>query len=417
MAVQCRRDFGDEQRILLLQAPEKTDHIQTCVENRIPAAVWDGDAALLQWADVAVVNWWNHPAMARFLAKLPRPAPPLVLWCHVNGCHYPYLPFPFTQAFDRILFTARYSLENPAWTKEERRRVEDRAGVVCGMGRFDASQIEPKREYASSGCFTVGYAGTLNYGKLHPAFLSFCQAVCARIPQARFVMAGDRSAELERDVREAGLWDRFAFPGFVSDVPALMRTFDAFGYLLNPEHYGTTENALLEAMACGVPCVVLRQNVEQFIVPPGGLVENPAQYGECLELLQKDRDRRERLGQAARQRVLERYDAAGNAACFHRACVQAAENPQGTRDFSCLGGTPWQWFLHCLDGGTRRRFEQALGCPEKARALLRACPPVLRERRKSSVRHFAALYPEDGALQFFNRQMEEMAHGGDKTQL
>lgn len=408
IAVQGRRDFHDEHRILLLQPPEKTGYVQKCAENGIPAEVWDGSGAALEWADAVVVSWWNHPSMARFLRELSRSGPPMVLWSHVNGCHYPFLPFQLTEAFEAVLFTAPYSLENPAWTTAERRRIRERAGIVYGMGQFDPEAVPPKADYGQRETFTIGYAGTLNYGKLHPAFVSFCKAACARIPNARFVMAGDRDAALERDLRAAGLWERFSFPGFVSDVPALMRTFDVFGYLLNPEHYGTTENVLLEAMACGLPCVVLRQNVEQYIVPSEGAVETPEQYGGRLAFLQSRPDERERLGRGARSYVLERYDAAENAARFRAACVKAAEGPRRMHDFSSLEDTPWQWFLYCLDSADRHRFEQALGGTEAgARELMRTCPPILRERRKSSLRHFAAVYPEDRSLQFFNQWMED----------
>lgn len=418
MAAQCLEDFHDPQRVLLLQAPEKDGYVRLCEEQGIPVTVWEGDPAPLAWADVIVVSWWNHPAMAPFLRRFPRTEAPLVLWSHVNGCHYPLLPPALADCFDQVLFTARYSLENPRWTEGERRRIGARAEIVYGMGQFRPAEMAPKARYETGGAFVVGYTGTLNYGKLHPDFVSFCRAALDRVPCARFVMAGDRDERLERDVREAGLEDRFTFPGFVTDVPALLRSFDAFGYLLSPTHYGTTENALLEAMACGLPCAVLRQNVEQFIVPPGGLVETPEGYAALLERLWRDPGERERLGLAARERALADCDAAANAGRFHDACLRARAAQPGSRDFACLGDTPWQWFLFCLEAEWRRRFEAALGAPEEvAEDLVRTCPPVLRERRKSSLRHFAALCPEDGKLEFFKKRMEENEHGGDETEL
>lgn len=417
-ALQSGRDFGDQNRVLLLQEPEKAGYVQACRDNGVPVEVWKGGA--LGEADVIVVSWWNHPAMARFLREFPPRSAPLVLWSHVNGCHYPYLPFQLAEAFDEVLVTAPCTLDNPAWTEEERQVIRSRGEVVYGMGQFDPRQIEAKTDCASGGDFVVGYVGTLNYGKLHPEFTAFCREVCSRIPNARFVMAGDRDEKLERDVREAGLWDRFQFPGFVSDVPALMRTFDVFGYLLNPEHYGTTENVLLEAMACGLPCVVLRQNVERQIVPPQEefAVETPAQYGERLAFLCRSPERRRELGRLSREHVLSRCGAKENTARFHAACARAAEGRRPRRDFSFLGDTPWQWFAYCLDAENRRRFEQALREPAAlAKERIRACPSILRERRKSSLRHFASVYPEDGTLRLFNQWMEENEYGRHETEL
>lgn len=424
MAVQGQELYPDQHRVLLLQAPEKDGYVQTCRENGVPVDVWTGGGAL-QWADVIVVSWWNHPVMAGFLHELPPVSTPLLLWSHVNGCHYPMLPYPFAAAFEGLLLTSPYSLENPLWTGPEREQMRKRAGIVWGMGRFAPEEITPKTGYQNRGTFTIGYAGTLNYGKLHPRFLSYCKAVCEKLPAARFIMAGDRDGTLERDVRLAGLEGRFSFPGYVADVPALMRSFDAFGYLLNPEHYGTTENVVLEAMACGVPVVALRQNAERSIVPPeaGYLVETPQDYADRLEALSRSPALRRQLGQSARAHVLKRYDAGENTARFRGACRQAADGPRRSHSFSFFGGTPWDWFLFCLGERERDLMQEAerllnAGAFPQLRRLLQSCPPILREERKSSLRHFAAVYPQDRTLQGLKQQMEQESHyGGDQTEL
>ena len=408
-ALQGQRQFGDTHRILLLQEPEKSGYVQACRDGGVGTAVWSGDKSQLDWADVIAVSWWNHPTMAQFLHDLPPLSTPLVLWSHVNGCHYPYLPFRLAEQFDEVLFTSPFSLENPSWTDTERLQIRERAQIVYGMGQFSAEQFVPKEDYTNGKDFVIGYVGTLNYGKLHPEFAAYCQAVCEKIPSARFVMAGDRDLCLEHDIQSAGLADRFSFPGFVSNVPALMRSFDVFGYLLNPTHYGTTENVLLEAMACGVPVVARRQNVEQYIVPAraGYLVENARQYAEVLSQLYHDPARREQLGRQGRAYVQTAYRAETNADTFYNACRSAMRRSDGRHDFSCMGESPWEWFLFCA-GKNRRLFEtvKAQCSSEEGRELLSACPPVFREERKSSLRHFAAIYPEDVPLSMLSKMME-----------
>lgn len=425
IAMQGQGDFSDTHRIILLQEPEKSGYVQACREHGVSVSVWNGNTVDLRWADVIVVSWWNHPVMARFLRNFPAISVPVILWSHINGCHYPMLPYRLAAEFERVLFTSPYSLENPMWTGAEREQIRKCSALVWGIGRFEPEQIEPKAAYPDRDSFTVGYVGTLNYGKLHPRFFDYSRAVCERIPTARFVMAGDRDETLERDVRLAGLEDRFSFPGYVSDVPALMSRFDVFGYLLNPEHYGTTENVLLEAMACSLPVVVLRQNVERFIVPTeaGYLVETPRQYADCLEKLRRDLALRERLGRAARNHVLKQYDAGENTARFRAACCQAADRLGRNHDFSFLGNSPWEWFRFCLGERERRLMEAAgalleNGSSAQLRQLLQSCPPILREERKSSLRHFAAVYPQDRTLQALKQQMEqECNHGGNQTEL
>lgn len=153
-AIQGQLMFGDEHRILLLQQPEKTGYVQECRENRVKVAVWSGDQALLHWADAIVVSWWNHPVMARFLRTFPQTSAALLLWCHVNGCHYPYLPFPLASVFDAVLFTSPYSLENPRWTTKEQRQVSSQ--VVYGMGDFHPEQIVPQTKRAADKQFRSG---------------------------------------------------------------------------------------------------------------------------------------------------------------------------------------------------------------------------------------------------------------------
>lgn len=418
IALQGQRLFGDTHRVMLLQPPEKSGYVQACLDGGVDVMLWDGGYDQLAGADVVVVSWWNHPAMARFLRQFPLCGAGLVLWCHVNGCHYPHLPSLFVQAFDGILFTSPYSLHCPSWTVEERENIAGRAAVVYGMGNFEPKSMPAKPWKSEFSGFCIGYVGTLNYGKIHPAFVEFCKAAYARVPAVRFVLAGDRDVRLEADIQSAGLWERFSFPGFVSDVPALMRTFDVFGYLLNPEHYGTTENALLESMACGVPAIVLRQNVEQYIVPHNEsfLVSSPEEYGERIEFLWKDPLTLKEMGRQVREYVLEQYNSSENAACFQRMCLRTVQARSGLHDFPVVGDTPWQWFCFCLGSVEREQFQRALAAVcqggergrKEALYLLRHCPPILRERRKSSLRHFAEVYPEDGTLRLFVSLLDDL---------
>lgn len=81
------------------------------------------------------------------------------------------------------------------------------------------------------------------------------------------------------------------------------------GHTLVPELLGQT---LLEAMACGTPAIctdvasmpeVVEDGVTGFIVPPN----DPAALGEKLRYLREHPEVVERMGRAARQRVLEHF--------------------------------------------------------------------------------------------------------------
>lgn len=415
IAIQGQHDTDDCHRILLLQSPEKIGWVQRCQENGVSVVQWDGSQHIFEWADVLVVSWWNHPAMARFLARFSSCHAARVLWCHVNGVYYPVLSYQMAAAFDRVMFTSKYSMQNPFWTEEEKKIVQSRASLVYGMGQFRPEDIRAKEDYRIKDAFTVGYVGTLNFGKIHPDFVAYCRAACEKISNLRFVMIGDRDPNLEQAVHAAGLKDRFIFTGYVTDVFARMREFDVFGYLLNPTHYGTTENVLLEAMSCGLPVVALRQNVEQFIIPAeaGYLVQSPKEYAERLEQLYNDCDLRIRMGHQGRAHIIKTYHSSDNLATFSKACSLAICEHQNTCEFSFLGDTPWNWFLQCLPENDRSLFIQIahgltshdIDLQKEAKQKLLHCPPIYREERKSSLRHFASTYPEDKVLKLLNSQL------------
>ena len=96
-------------------------------------------------------------------------------------------------------------------------------------------------------------------------------------PGARFLICGDGASrpDLERQVRAAGLQDVVVFAGFRKDLDAWMPNADL---LALPSFNEGLPNVVLEACACGVPCVatavfgtpeVLHDGVNGYLVPAG----------------------------------------------------------------------------------------------------------------------------------------------------
>lgn len=409
LAIQAKKEGLHQHRIVLLQPPEKNEYVQSCLAEEIPVELYDHAPSWLQWADVVVVSWWGHPEMARFLACLPCKSKPLVLWSHTNGVFYPVLSYPLAVAFDQLLVTTQLTLENQNWTPEQREKLLPRAKLVYGMGNFNPQKIVPKTEATPHSFFRVGYVGTLSYGKIHPHFASYCLAVKNRIPSVQFVLVGDPNPTLKQDFIEAGLKDCVEFTGYVSNPLDWMRSFDVFGYLLNPNHYGTTENVLLEAMACGLPVVVRKQNVEQYIVPSDGgvLIDTPEEYASALEQLYQHPRLAQSMGRRGRERVITQYDASKNLRVFHQACQEAINRPIGTRDFTFMGRTAWEWFCSglCEDDALQLKQilldiqsseQEAIG--QKRLNTFVSYRSVYTEKRKGSIYHYSDTYPDDPVL-------------------
>jgi glycosyltransferase involved in cell wall biosynthesis len=143
----------------------------------------------------------------------------------------------------------------------------------------DSSTKETQRRKwdLSADALIVGGVGRLHYQKNFPLFLEVAAEVCARMPQAIFVIVGEgpERTALEELSRKLGIASRVHFLGFVKEMPELYQSLDL---LLLTSHFEGTPLTVLEAMAMGVPVVaskvdgvaeVLVDGRDAFLVPPG----------------------------------------------------------------------------------------------------------------------------------------------------
>jgi glycosyltransferase involved in cell wall biosynthesis len=131
-----------------------------------------------------------------------------------------------------------------------------------------------------------------------------------------FEVDDDIAPAMTADARRAGVEDRLHFVGITHDVPSYLRAADLF---VLPSRREGLPVALLEAMACGLPCIAsrLRGSTEAIIehgtngllTPPG---DSAALAGALAGLL-GNADERRRLGAAARATITHRYSS-GNVA-------------------------------------------------------------------------------------------------------
>jgi glycosyltransferase involved in cell wall biosynthesis len=125
---------------------------------------------------------------------------------------------------------------------------------------------------------------------------------------ARLVLVGEgrQEGELRRLAGELGLAERVEFTGFLHDPGPLLRRASVF---VLPSRYEGFPNALLEAMAAGLPCVATRcpTGPEEIITDgaDGLLVptEDPSALAAAIRRLLGDGALRARLGRAAAGRV------------------------------------------------------------------------------------------------------------------
>jgi glycosyltransferase involved in cell wall biosynthesis len=128
-------------------------------------------------------------------------------------------------------------------------------------------------------------------------------------PRLHVVGKGVFRPQMERIVAALGIQDSVEFLGLRTDVSDLLP--QAWGFVL-PSRWEGMPNALLEGMACGLPCVATRVSGSEDIITDGvnGLLvepEQPAEMAQALRRIIEDDDLARRLGQEARATVLRDY--------------------------------------------------------------------------------------------------------------
>src|SRR5438270_2882798 len=172
----------------------------------------------------------------------------------------------------------------------------------------DASKDNPFAQADWAGAsHIITCVGNIRRVKGIDVLVKTAQRVCRDLPDAVFVIAGslyegDYSEEIQAMIRQLGLERNVKLLGFVADPVPLLKMSDAFCLLSRSEGFC---NALLEAMACGVPSVVTRvggnpeaitDGESGFLIP----VEDHQTAAERLLFLLGNRDQARQIGEAGR---------------------------------------------------------------------------------------------------------------------
>jgi glycosyltransferase involved in cell wall biosynthesis len=150
----------------------------------------------------------------------------------------------------------------------------------------------------------------LRYEKGIDVLLQAWHIVHQQQPESRLILVGNGPIEkqLKCMIEALGIQRCVEFAGLQQDVPAQLHR----GCLaVLPSRWEGMPNAILEAMACGLPCVATRVTGSEDIIQHGInglLVENEDYQGmaEALLLLLQDQERTRIYGTAARK-TIEKY--------------------------------------------------------------------------------------------------------------
>lgn len=162
------------------------------------------------------------------------------------------------------------------------------------------------------GVMLVGLIGRYHPMKDHATFLRAAGMVHRRLPCIHFLFAGEGvtadNRELSQYIRENELQSVVHLLGSRRDVPRLTAALDVAGLSSWSESF---PNVVLEAMACGVPCVATDVGDAALIVGDEGRIVSPGNSSglaaAITELAGMSPADRVAMGQRARERVLARF--------------------------------------------------------------------------------------------------------------
>jgi glycosyltransferase involved in cell wall biosynthesis len=149
-------------------------------------------------------------------------------------------------------------------------------------------------------------------GRLHPVKrVDTVIDALGLVPDGALVIVGDGTerAALERRAAVGGVSDRVMFVGSSDRVHEYMQAADA---LVLPSVAEGMSNALIEAMACALPCAVTSaiSGVDELVAPDRGVLVRPgdvAAWAAVMRELAGDPSRRRSLGEAAARYVHARF--------------------------------------------------------------------------------------------------------------
>jgi glycosyltransferase involved in cell wall biosynthesis len=273
-----------------------------------------------------IQTWMYHADLLGGLASLPLRGVP-VAWNIRCGGLDPSIDKPSTIWISRVC--ARLSRVLPACIvscSHSGGEVHASAGYARGKIRvipngFDVERYRPdpanyfavRRELGlPEGTLLIGSVGRFDRAKDHAMLVEAAAIVSRAQPQVHVAICGENitaaNSELTARVRAAGIANRCYLLGRREDIPRILAAFDVFVSSSAVEGF---PNAIGEAMACGVPCVVTDAGDSRRLVGDTGLVvpvRNPSALAAgVLQIIGLGAEGMTALGEMARRRIRDLF--------------------------------------------------------------------------------------------------------------
>jgi glycosyltransferase involved in cell wall biosynthesis len=408
ISASTRKNSNTNHKIIILEKPIKDQFVRKIKSLNIEIYVQPDQKTinkLLSECDIVQVEWWNNPAMIEFLClQLSYFQIRLIVWCHISGLYNPIIPTKLIEVSDKFIFTSKCSYQSIEVQKIYKIYPNKLKVITSGSGEY----MDTDLSLSFKDELRVGYLGSLNFAKLHPDFMSFLIEV--NDPNFQINLIGDlvnkEILEFQSFVKKRN--NILNFKGYIENIKTELNNINVIAYLLNPYHYGTAENALIECMAMGIVPIVLNNPAESNIVnhlETGIIINNKKEFGEAIKWLKENPKERHRLGLNAASYVVNNYNIENTYSKFKKEYSQLIkkEEKKIINFNEIFGSDRSNWFLSCqanpehfnADGSVKIYNDELMN-------------HIIFEETKGSVMHFSNYFNESIKLKEWSKSIRKL---------
>ena len=290
-----------------------------------PKAVWRLRRIMWELSPDVIQGWMYHGNLVASLGARLGSGHPAVVWNIRHSLYGIEAEKVLTRQVIRANRVLSGGVDCVVYNSHLSRRQHERWGFAAHNATvipngFDLGRLAPDRGAKASirrdlgvppEGLVIGHVARFHPIKDHASFLRAAVRLAHADRSVRFLMVGRDVCPENRALTEMipeEMRDRFLLTGERNDVIRLMQGMDIFCQSSWSEAF---PNVLGEAMSCGVPCVATDVGESHEIVGRAGVVVPPQDSEALADALQvmlgKGRAELDRLGDAARVRIAQRY--------------------------------------------------------------------------------------------------------------
>lgn len=376
-----------EQTFVLLEEPRDRRHVNEIETGGARVIVADNlaqIASLAGEANIVQFEFWNHPRLFECLARCSFPAMRSVFWSHISGLHSPLIPPGLMEAAMRFVFTTQASRNIDSIALLSQSAQSKLAVINSGFGFQGRKQPVRARDSKP----TIAYLGTADFAKMHPGFFDVVDGLTGDDIHASVWGAVDPSGPVVARAQAMRRPERVIFRGETAEPATALSGTDIFFYPLRPNHYGTAENALIEAMSLGLVPVVLNNAAEMAIIEHGenGFIASSIEEAiAILQMLLSSPDVCVRVSRNAISHVAETRTPENSARDFMILWLGLLSKPPKLCDFrAAIGESPADWFI------ATQHISSANWASVRGRTT--------QQPSKGTLAHFESVFSDDASL-------------------